>query len=346
MSFCVKCGAEGPTYERVCRSCFLENKRFTRLPDHVDLVRCHHCGEYGIDGRWVAHLDHEHAAEDAAMRAVEVLKDTSIEEMSASVVAADSANFKVHIDVTVDHKRLVVEEELDTIVRLKSSVCDRCSKIKGSYFEAILQIRSRDRKLLEKEIDEILDRVDKLVREAATENREVFVSKVDRMVGGSGGADVYISSNSVGKIISREIADQYGAEIKDTAKLLTQKEGRDVYRVTYLVRLPSYRFGDMLVFRKRMYLVGPMRTNNVKLTDMKSGESVTYSHNDLVDAKVIGHREDYLDAVVLTESDREVQIMHPKNFRPLELRKPPRFWSKDGSVKIFIHEDEVYLVPK
>jgi len=346
MSFCVKCGKEGPVYDSVCRECFLENKRFTKMPDHVNLLRCFHCGEYSIGGKWVPHETAEAAAEDIAMGAVEILKDTAVESMETSVLAADNANFKVHIDIKVDHKGLIVEEGLDTIVRLKNTSCDRCSMIKGSYFESILQIRSRDRKLTESEVDDILNRVDKLVKESATDNRDVFVSKIDRMVGGSGGADVYISSNSVGKIISRDLADQYGAEIKDSSKLITQKEGRDVYRVTYLVRLPSYRFGDVLVFRKKMYLVGPMRTSNARLTDMKTGEYINYSHNDLVDAKVIGRREDMIDAIVLMETDREIQIMHPTSFKPIELKKPQKFKVSGETVKLFVYEEELYIVPK
>jgi nonsense-mediated mRNA decay protein 3 len=218
--------------------------------------------------------------------------------------------------------------------------------IKGSYFEAILQIRSRDRKLLEKEVDDMLDRVDKLIKESATDNRDVFVSKVDRVVGGAGGADVYISNNSVAKMISRQLSDQYGAEVKDTSKLVTQKEGRDVYRVTYLVRLPAYRFGDVLLYKKKMFLVGPMRTTNVRLTDMKTGDAVNYSHSDLIDANVIGRSEDMLDAIVLLETDKELQIMHPTNFKPVELRKPQKFKGKGETVRIFIYEEELYIIPK
>ncbi|MCE5296247.1 MAG: hypothetical protein LLG16_03990 [Euryarchaeota archaeon] len=346
MSFCVKCGAEGPVYDNVCRNCFLENKRFTRIPEHVNLMRCVHCKEYSIDNKWIVHDDVQKAAEDVALDAVEVLKDTTVESMEAIITPADNANFRAHIEMTVEHKGLVVEEELDTIVRLKNTVCDRCSMIKGSYFEAILQIRSRDRKLLEKEVDDMLDRVDKLIKESATDNRDVFVSKVDRVVGGAGGADVYISNNSVAKMISRQLSDQYGAEVKDTSKLVTQKEGRDVYRVTYLVRLPAYRFGDVLLYKKKMFLVGPMRTTNVRLTDMKTGDAVNYSHTDLIDANVIGRSEDMLDAIVLLETDKEVQIMHPTNFKPVELRKPQKFKVKGETVRIFIYEEELYIIPK
>ena len=346
MTFCVKCGAEGPVYDSVCKACFLEGKTFSRIADHLNLLQCAHCKEYAIGGKWIVHETIEGAADDIAVGSVEIVKGAKVDEISASVIAADQANYRVHIDVTLDVKGLIVEEELDTIVRLKNSVCGRCSKIKGSYWESVLQIRSRDRKLTDKEVDEILDRVERIISEAAVDNRDIFVTKIDRMVGGAGGADVFLSSNSFGKLISRDLSDQYGAEVKDTAKLLTQKEGRDVYRVTYLVRLPSYRFGDIIMFRKKMYLVGPMRVSGSRLTDMKTGETINYSHIDLIDAKVIGTREEMKDAIVLMDTGRELQILHPTTMKPIELRKPNKFEAKGETVKVFLHEDEIYLLPK
>lgn len=346
MSFCVKCGADGPVYDSVCERCFLENKQFTKVGDHVDLPQCAHCKDYSMEGKWTAHPSLEAAVEEAAIQAVQVLEGAQVVEVGAAVEEADKQNFRVNMQFLIDYKGIKVEEERNTIVRVKGSVCGRCSKIKGSYYESTLQIRSRDRKLTERDVDEVLDRVQSMVEEMAAENREVFISKLDRVVGGAGGADVYLSSNAAGKVISRELANQYGAEVKDTAKLLTKREGKDVYRVTHLVRLPAYRYGDVVMFRKRMYLVGATRTTNAKLTDMKNGESMMYSHMDLQDAKVIGQKGDMLDAVVLTETPKELQVLHPTTMRPIELRKPPRFEAKKETVKVFLFDEELYLLPK
>jgi nonsense-mediated mRNA decay protein 3 len=50
--------------------------------------------------------------------------------------------------------------------------------------------------------------------------------------------------------------------------------------------------------------------------------------------------------VVLTETDRELQIMHPSSFKAVELRKPQRYKTKGETVKVFQHEEELYLLPK
>jgi nonsense-mediated mRNA decay protein 3 len=70
------------------------------------------------------------------------------------------------------------------------------------------------------------------------------------------------------------------------------------------------------------------------------------SNGDMTEARVIGKREDMLEVVVLTESDKELQIMHPTSFKPMELRKPQRYKTKGETVKVFQYEEELYLLPK
>jgi len=69
------------------------------------------------------------------------------------------------------------------------------------------------------------------------------------------------------------------------------------------------------------------------------------SNNDMISAKVVGRKEDIIEAVVLTETDREVQVMHPSSFKVFDLRKPPKFERKGDTVKIFQNDEEYYLLP-
>ncbi len=39
------------------------------------------------------------------------------------------------------------------------------------------------------------------------------------------------------------------------------------------------------------------------------------SNSDMISAKVVGRKEDILDMVVVTETDREVQVMHPNQLQ-------------------------------
>jgi len=49
---------------------------------------------------------------------------------------------------------------------------------------------------------------------------------------------VYLSSNTVARTIARELADTFRGTIGSSPKLFGRKKGKDLYRVTYVVRIP------------------------------------------------------------------------------------------------------------
>lgn len=345
MPFCVKCGAEGPLYKSLCESCFLEGKVFTSLPDHVDVFQCGHCGDYLLDGKWVDIEAREEVSEKAVELAINIIKDAEPQSVGLHAERIDEANYGVGMTISLSVEGLEVNEARSTIVRFKNTSCPRCNKLMGNYYEGTLQVRTRDRKMPEDLREEIVERIYKLMGEHSKDNRELFISKVNRLTTSHGGVDVILSSSVVGRNISRDLADQYAAEVKETAKLVTQKQGKDLYRVTFLVRLPAYRFGDIVRYENKLYLVGALRANSTKLTNLKTSQGVMVSNNDMISAKVVGRKEDIIEAVVVTETDREVQVMHPTSFKVFDLRKPPKFERKGDTVKIFQNDEEYYLLP-
>jgi nonsense-mediated mRNA decay protein 3 len=340
--FCVRCGREGPTYESLCSACFLENNRFTSAPDHVDLVGCAHCKEFLIDGRWSEFSSLEDAVKCAATMSILLRKGARIEEIKADILPQDSKNFLVVINSKVKFQGLLVPECLETVVRLKGGVCPRCSKIMGSYYESILQVRARGRKFSDEEKEQILSEIEARVDGASKGSRDMFISKVEEM---HGGLDVYLSASSLGKSLSREIAERYGAEVKESSSLVGQKDGKEVFRVTYLVRLPSYKVGDIIVKAGRPYLIGGIGSRGTRLVDLRTHESMNINNADLRSAQVIGNKDEALDAVVLTESDKELEVMDPRDFKQIGIKKTQGFKRKGDSVRAFPYEADLLLLP-
>jgi nonsense-mediated mRNA decay protein 3 len=339
--FCVRCGREGSTYESLCVECFLENTRFTSISDHVDLLTCYHCREYQIKNRW-KRISLDEAIREVAVDAIVVRRGSEIVHSRLEVAEADPRNFHVRMFLDIEHGNLKVKEELHTIVRLKNTVCPRCSKIMGNYYESIIQIRGRERKLSEGQKERIYAALRKRVDEAQDENREMFISKLEEV---PGGFDAYLSSISLAKSISKELGDRFGGEVKESSTLVTQKDGKDVYRVTYLVRLPSYLRGEVVSFKGTPHLVISIASNTTKLLNLKTNEPINMPNAELYEVRVIAHKDEILDAVVLSETAKELQIMHPMNFSTIEVRKPQGFKHDGDTVKVIIYEEETYLVP-
>ncbi|MFP4196500.1 MAG: 60S ribosomal export protein NMD3 [Thermoplasmatota archaeon] len=340
--FCVECGREGPTYEGLCGPCYLDRHRFAHIDEKVDLYRCGHCQEFCIDGEWTQIDSLEEAVSQAAVRALRVREDVSVQDIQVSIHPQDGSNLLVHLTLEMGFQDLEKTEELETKVRVKGTSCPRCSRIKADYYESILQIRSRDRSLGQEEKDEILDHIGSRLEEESRDNRDLFVSKLKEL---HGGLDVYLSSSHMGKTLSRELAAMYGGQLKESSTLVGQKEGKEVYRITFLVRLPAYRPGDIISHGARMYQVGGVGAKSTRLVDLVTHEASRVENTDLLDVMVRGHGSDIDEAVVVSESEGEMQLLHPTSYRMVEVRKPPGYRGEGDTVRVFTREGEVFLLP-
>ncbi len=339
--FCVRCGREGATYQSLCQECFLSSNRFSSIPDHIDLIQCAHCEAYLLGKDWTHFERVEDAVREVAIRGIKISDQAKLRGYQVDIEEMEPTTFQVHILASVQYDDLMVDEDLNTIVRIRRNVCGKCNKIFGNYFESIVQVRPTGKKLSEEEKGEILHHVADKIEPISEENQEAFVSKV---VQEHGGLDLYISTISLGKALARELVNIYGAEYKESSSLQGQKDGKDIYRVTYLVRLPPYRVRDVIMVNSRLYLVISMGPVSAKLRDLKSSENLVASNNDLRSVTVLGTKKDFQEAVVLTESEKEMQLMHPVTFKTVEMKKPKGFKRKGETVKVFSYDGELYLI--
>ena len=339
--FCVKCGREGRTYAALCPECFLQGNRFTSIPEFLDLNVCAHCGEYLIGKRWKRYGDEMEAVRDFAADNVLVRQDGRLLDLAIGVHPMDAKHNQVHVLARLMYEDLEVEEEMNTTVRVRRNVCPKCNKIHGNYFEAIVQLRPSGQRFSEEEREAVLHRALSFVEGAAKDNREAFVAKVTQT---HGGFDLYVSTISLGKSLSRDLVSTYGAEYKESSSIQGQKDGRDIYRVTYLVRLPPYRVRDILLIDHRLYMVHSTGPVSAKVRDLKSNELIVVPNVDLREVNVVGTKKDMLDAVVLTETEKEYQVMHPITYRTVEIRHPRDFERKGDTVKVFPYEGELYFI--
>lgn len=337
--FCVECGREGEVYDGLCAACFLERNRFTRMPTKIDLRQCAHCLEFMIGGGWRPFDSLEEAAIRAALDGIEVRADASLGEVKVDVLPEDGSNLRVSIDAEVWARGLVKHETLQTTVRVKRTSCPRCSKIKGSYFESIIQVRARDRAMDREEKLEVLEEVERRV--SASGDRDQFISKVEEL---HGGFDVYLSSTSLGGRLIRELTALYGAERKESSSLVGVKQGKEVYRVTHLLRLPAYRQGDIVLFRSAPHLVEAIASNRTRLLRLHDHLRLSVDNKDLHDSRVIGHPSDVREAVVVSEGREELQVLHPVTYLTVEVRRPGGM-EVGETVRVFLHDGELFMLP-
>jgi len=339
--FCVRCGREGKTYEALCRACFLESNVLATAPEVLDLTVCAHCGDYLIDKKWATLDDAEEAVLELAEGSVAVRQGARIRMMDSRARRMDPKTWRVAMSAFVVHDDLEAEAPLEATVRIKRTSCPKCNKVQGNYFESIVQVRPSGKRFSDEEKEEILSRMMATAEDEAKDSRDAFIAKVTQE---HGGFDAYVSTIALGKAMSRTLASVYGAELKESSTLQGKKDGNDIYRVTFLVRLPPYRAHDVVSIGGRLYLVRSTGPKSAKLRDLKSYESITAMNQELRDAKVVGTKADYMDAVILGLTEREVQLMHPRTFATVELKVPRGFKITGDTVKVLLHDGELHLV--
>lgn len=344
MSFCVKCGRDcEESLNGLCIDCWLDGRSLTWLPHHVDLKVCTNCGEFMFGERWRA-MDVEDAVKQAARDALDHLGDVKLmDDAEFSLDSKDPYVYTVTITSKCDVLGYMTEHEASTIVRIKNNVCRRCSRQLGSYYEAILQLRTGAKGgLTPEQREEALAFTEDYVYRAAQTNKSLFITKMEMV---TGGVDVYLSSISLGKNLAKEFSEVYCAETKESPKLVGQTtDGQDMYRLTYLVRLPEYHVGDVVIHEGRYCKLIRVSGNGGRVLDLMNFREKSVRKSDMTDIKLYEKAADLKEATVVSSSGSEIQVLHPDNYSTIDLRVPEGYETGD-SVQTVIIDDVLYLVP-
>ena len=317
--FCVKCGKEGETFDGVCMNCFLDGKQLVSLPHHIDLERCTNCEEFRVSGQWVRRYTDE-AAKNAVRSELVPAAGMRIIDAETSLEELDERNLLAKATVRGKVGDRNVSAHAETTVRLKNNVCPRCSRQLGNYYESILQIRSGARELSDEIRDATVRYVRGRIEHMAEANRGIFMTKVEEV---QGGIDLFLSSISLGKTLAKEISDTYGAETKESAKLIGKADdGTDMYRVTYLVRMPEYHLNDVVIYEGDAYKLSGIGKGNGKLIRLKDNRETAIRRSQMSSLKVHTPHDKLMKATVVSRSKNEIQILHPTNYATIDIRIP------------------------
>ncbi len=342
MNFCVKCGRDcDESLEGMCIDCWLNGRKLTTMPHHVDLKTCTNCGEFCIGDRWIR-TDLEDAVIRAALNERSIIRDADYVAQEVRIEENDPRIYTVTVWTQLDVMGHETEDEASTIVRIKNAVCKPCSRKLGSYYTSILQIRTGTKELSPELREETLAMVEDSVARQAVNNKQLFITKMEIV---PGGVDVYLSSISLGKSLAKELGDAYCAETKESPKLVGQtSDGQDMYRLTYLVRLPEYHVGDVVVCDGRYCKLLNVSGIGGRVMDLMNFRVSSVRRTEMEDLKVYERAADLRDAAVISRTDSEIQVMHPSNYSMVDLRIPEGF-EPGETVKTVSIDDVLYLVP-
>jgi len=340
--FCVECGKEGPIFrDGVCVDCYLKTHKFSEGPSIIDLTTCVNCGSYKFKNTWTSDF-----FDDVLRRTIRNTFHISKELKNVEITTEckkkkETVECKVIISGFLD--KIEISEEHNLTIRIKRAICDVCSRQSSGYYEAIIQIRPDRTKLSREEIDDLGSTVRSLVEQIRNKgNRALFITDEGEK---HGGLDFFLSEKNSAQVIAKKIQEQYGGEIKQSSKNVGMKDSKQIYRMTYLIRLPAYRKDDFISYKKSFYLIISIHANRVRMMSLDNWEETSVDIKELEKTKILGGKNLVKEMIFVSQTKKEVQLMDPKNYKTFEIKKPREINYKSTMVKTVKIDDDVFLFP-
>jgi nonsense-mediated mRNA decay protein 3 len=276
MMFCPKCGKEG---RGLCIDCFLSDNLLTLKPMKVSLCGC---GNYIYKQLW--RKDIRRSIDDIVKRSLVVPAGLKIKEMKTTPdFKEDKINLKIKL--VLEHNGATSEKTLESSIAVGKTTCPDCVKVRSSYFEAILQVRTTKPKP-----DTLID--------------SRFVTNAEEV---RGGFDIFLTSTQYARKLEREFKEK-GYMVKESSKLFGKRDGRDIYRVSVLVKEPPFEAGDFLKHDGmvlRILRVGK-RTASI---DVASRKELLLDTQKIWDSEIVAKDSDAVEGIVTMVTPSELQVL-------------------------------------
>ncbi|WP_135612074.1 60S ribosomal export protein NMD3 [Methanococcoides sp. AM1] len=345
LTLCPKCGAETRRlYKNVCRQCFLEQFTLAVLPLVLHTRICSKCNARFDRNKWRDEGD----LEEIVLRAVEneLFIHDEADDVEVSIYPREMTphlyRVRVNVDAMVEGEPL--HQELRAEVRIIREACDRCSRMAGGYFESILQIRANNRLVTPEEIDSC-KLICAMMVEKLWEKGDRFAFVTD-VLDSKDGADIYLGSANAGRQICKKIISEFGGTFAEAPTLYSHKEGKDLYRITFSMRLPEFMPGDIILYKDDVIEIKTSGKNS-KGIYLATGAKFLEKTEKLDDATLIANRDDAVGAVLVATEGDDIMVLDPSTYQTITLKKPLFFSSEPGNeIPVISTEQGLFALPE
>lgn len=338
-TICPLCGNPSPE-GGICARCRAAETRWLECPQRIGVVFCPTCGARKEAGTWSdSGSSRDDLLHELAARAVRLhaeLKDVST-EVSCEDISPNRSRAHCHVSGTLFG--VPVEGSCTIEIVWQKEQCDRCCRISGSYYEGVVQVRAVGRKITPREIGEAA-RIARGVEESmmASGERLSFISDVDEH---RDGLDITVGSQRLGQEISSAIVRSMGGRVSTHPKLVGEKAGRQVFRITWSLRLPRYSRGDIVLVSGRYAEVMSVEGKTLRYCDLASG-AVRNTSEGQVERRA-GHRGDAAEWMVAFRDGDLLGVLDPATGVTREIREPRGRHAAPGEM-VRVLEDGEHLV--
>lgn len=336
--FCVECGSEEKLYGPLCKKCLL-SKGLMTPPEYVSVHVCPSCMKV-LDGPTWREMPHEDVAASLLEKATRIHTQVKHLRWDVPNFPPEKGEHRVACTAFASIAGEELAQDYEVGIRIRYEKCQSCSRQSGDYYEAIIQLRIEGLGIKEVEVELAEENalVLKMVDENSDEN--AFITKYSPV---KGGMDYYIGSAALARTIANKFRNRYGASINEAPSLVGMKDGNDLYRYSILIRLPSYREGDIVALDRKLHVVEASDGKAMVLKAVSNGKIVRVNPGDQRLKAVARYRE-LRDAVVVSQEKHVIQILDPDSMATVTVTRPPYIKRVGETVHVVRYDDALYMV--
>jgi len=339
-NFCPKCGKPSDT-DGLCMQCRIGGTPWFTCEGRVKNVQCPSCGATKQVNTWT---DNERGryelGPELAKSAVHFHPDVKKPVIEARVEDVTVNRSRAFLVVRGTLYKTPVEGTCTVEIIWHKEQCDRCNRISGSYYEGVVQVRAEERIPSTFEIQmaaSIAQQIEDNLQ--AGGERLSFISDMNEI---HDGLDIIIGSQHIGLMISQGIVAQLGGRYTTHPKLVGEKNGRQLYRITYSVRLPRFQKHDVVFAGKRYYEVERVEAHYVRVTDLRDGTAKSVRDDDV--ERIIGNSRNAEPALVAFVDRSIIGIIDPVSSKSIEVAKPAWMEIQAGNHVSVLRDDESLII--
>lgn len=225
--FCPKCGAMNKKFiGSFCQDCYLADHEVIVIPNELTVDFCKRCSRVSLRGKM--REQSKEIIKEIILSKLKV-KELTAPEILIEITPMADGKSRVLLNVSgkVNDERVSFEKEV--LLKPVNVCCIDCSRIAGGYFEAILQVRCPD-EMKEKMISVCRNFLEQ-------EKKEDLLATVIKATDEKYGFNWNIGSRQVTFKLARLIVLKYGAKLLTASKTFGVKNGKELKRVTFLLRI-------------------------------------------------------------------------------------------------------------
>jgi len=301
----------------MCHACFAAAYSPAELPQAVQFICCRHCSAREVPGGWELHDSSVDAAEAALRGAPSWTNGLMGNQLEFELRKLDPHRFRASGSASGTLDGVALEQQFERDILLEFRACTSCSRQAGGYYEATLQLRTPRQVVLKAAVA----RVHAALEEGAPE----FFATEDGPV--RGGHDFQLSSTDRARALSRALLLALGGEVKESSSLVGRREGRDLLRHTFGVRLPPVLAEDAVIHDGVVWRVAAIERQRARLHC--ASETRPDWKPKLSELEAARRLEEEREGQVVSRRSRELQLLDPFTLRTVEARAPAKW---NGSV--------------